>query len=61
MPKLTLESIQKQIERLQAQARKMEGLETAKKLKSTAQVRSLMQKLGVSIEDLAAEAQKPAA
>lgn len=61
MPKLTLESIQKQIERLQAQARKMEGLETAKKLKSTAQVRTLMQKLGVSIEDLAAEAQKPAA
>jgi len=61
MAKLTLESIHKQIERLQAQAKKMEGLQTAKKIKSTAQVVALMHKLGVSIEDLAAEAQKPAA
>jgi DNA-binding protein H-NS len=61
MAKLTLESIHKQIEKLQAQAKKMEGLQNAKKVKSTAQVIALMHKLGVSVEDLAAEAQKPAA
>ena len=59
MPKMTLESIQKQIEKLQAQAKKMEGVQNAKKTKSVAQVRALMHKFGVSIEDLSAEAQKP--
>jgi len=59
MAKMTLESIQKQIEKLQAQAKKLEGFQNAKKSKSLAQVRALMNKLGVSIEDLGTEVQKP--
>ena len=52
MPRLTYESIQKQIEKLQAQAKKLEASHHSKKLKSVTQVRALMKRLNVSITDL---------
>ena len=52
MPRMTYENIQKQIERLQAQAKKLESAHIAKKTKAIVQVRALMKKLEVNIEDL---------
>ena len=52
MPRMTYENIQKQIERLQAQAKKLESTHIAKKTKAIVQVRALMKKLEVNIEDL---------
>ncbi|MBU6381536.1 MAG: H-NS histone family protein [Betaproteobacteria bacterium] len=52
MARMSYETIQKQIQKLQAQAKKLEEGHQAKKLKAVAQVRALMKKLGVSISDL---------
>lgn len=58
MPRMSYESIQKQIEKLQAQAKKLEANHLAKKGKSISQVRALMKKLNVSVEDLQQTGQK---
>jgi len=55
---MSYESIQKQIEKLQAQAKKLEANHLAKKGKSISQVRALMKKLNVSVEDLQQTGQK---
>ena len=52
MARLTYEHIQKQIQKLQEQAKKLEASRDAKKLKAIAQVNALMKKLNVSVEDL---------
>jgi DNA-binding protein H-NS len=49
---MSYESIQKQIQKLQAQAKKLEASQSARKSKSISQVRALMKKLNVSITDL---------
>jgi len=54
---MSYETIQKQIQKLQAQAKKLEEGHQAKKLKAVAQVRALMKKLGVSSSDLEASTQ----
>ena len=59
MPRMSYESIQKQIQKLQAQAKKLEENHFARKAKAIAQVRALMKKLEISIEDLQESAQKP--
>ena len=58
MPRLSYESIQKQIEKLQAQAKKLEASHLSRKLKSVAQVRALMKKLNVSVSDLQGASQE---
>jgi len=52
MPRMSYGSIQKQIQKLQAQAKKLEASHLARKSKSVSQVRALMKKLNVSITDL---------
>ncbi len=52
MARLTYEHIQKQIQKLQEQAKKLEASRDAKKLKAIGQVNALMKKLNVSVEDL---------
>jgi DNA-binding protein H-NS len=52
MARLSYENIQKQIQKLQEQAKRLEASRDAKKLKSIAQVSALMKKLNVTIEDL---------
>ncbi|MFN5141242.1 MAG: hypothetical protein ACK5DW_02450, partial [Burkholderiales bacterium] len=52
MPRMTYETIQKQIQKLQAQAKKLEANHLTKKSKSIVQVKTLMKKLGISLEDL---------
>jgi DNA-binding protein H-NS len=52
MPKLSYETIQKQIARLQTQAKAIEAARGASKAKSVAKVRALMKKLGVEVADL---------
>ncbi len=61
MPQMSYESIQKQIQKLQAQAKKLETSHHAKKVKSISQVRMLMKKLGVTVADLQLSGQKPQA
>jgi DNA-binding protein H-NS len=56
MPRTSLNQIQKQISRLQAQARKLEAAESAKKQSAVAEVLALMKKLGVTADDLKAGA-----
>lgn len=52
MPRRSYESLRKQIEKLEAQARKLEDAAEQKKKQAVAQVVALMKKLGVSIDDL---------
>ena len=52
MARLSYENIQKQILKLQEQAKKLEAGRDAKKLKAISQVNSLMKKLHITIEDL---------
>ena len=52
MPRMWYETIQKQIQKLQAQATKLEQEREQRKAKSVNRVLSLMRELGVSIEDL---------
>lgn len=54
MPRMTYEAVQKQIARLQAQAKTLEAASDAKKLRAVDRVRALMKKLGVEMSDLAA-------
>ncbi len=53
MPRRSYEAIRKQIEKLEAQARKLEETAQQKKKQAVAQVVALMKKLGVSLEDMA--------
>ncbi|RIK87233.1 MAG: hypothetical protein DCC70_12770 [Burkholderiales bacterium] len=53
MPRRSYEAIRKQIEKLEAQARKLEEAAQQKKKQAVAQVVALMKKLGVSLEDMA--------
>lgn len=53
MPRRSYETIRKQIEKLEAQARKLEEAAEQKKKQAVAQVVALMKKLGVSLEDMA--------
>lgn len=55
MAKLSQETIQKQIARLQAQARALEAAETGKKAKAVQRVLLLMKKLGLDVADLSDE------
>lgn len=59
MPRMSYESIQKQIQKLQAQAKKLEASHVARKSKSVSQVRALMKKLNVSMTDLDHSIQNP--
>jgi len=52
MPRRSYEAIRKQIEKLEAQARKLEEAAEQKKKQAVAQVVALMKKLGVSLEDM---------
>lgn len=52
MARLSYESLQKQITKLQAQAAKMEASQSAAKKKSVAKVVALMKKLGITASDL---------
>ncbi len=52
MPRMTYEAVQKQIARLQAQAKSLEAASDAKKLRAVDRVRALMKKLGVELADL---------
>jgi len=47
------EAIKKQIARLEAQAKALESARDSKKVRAVARVKTLMKKLGVSVEDLA--------
>ena len=58
MARLTYENIQKQIQKLQEQAKKLEAGRDAKKLKAISQVNALMKKLHITIEDLQASSGK---
>ena len=49
MARLTYENIQKQIQKLQEQAKKLEAGRDAKKLKAISQVNALMKKLHITI------------
>jgi DNA-binding protein H-NS len=49
---MSYESIQKQIQKLQAQAKKLEVSHLARKSKAVSQVRALMKKLNISMADL---------
>jgi DNA-binding protein H-NS len=60
MARTSLSQIQKQISRLQAQARKLEAAQSEKKKAAVAEVAALMKKLGVSIDDLRAGAPRAA-
>lgn len=53
MPRRSYNTIRKQIEKLEAQARKLEEAAQQKKKQAVAQVVALMKKLGVSPEDMA--------
>ncbi|HLS56969.1 MAG TPA: H-NS histone family protein [Zeimonas sp.] len=53
MPRRSYEAIRKQIEKLEAQARKLEEAAEHKKKLAIAQVVALMKKLGVTLEDMA--------
>jgi DNA-binding protein H-NS len=52
MPRRSYEAIRKQIEKLEAQARKLEEAAEQKKKQAVAQVVALMKKLGVSLDDM---------
>jgi len=52
MARLSYENIQKQIQKLQEQAKRLKAGRDAKKIKAVAQVNALMKKLNLSIEDL---------
>lgn len=52
MPRRSYDAIRKQIEKLEAQARKLEDAAEQKKKLAIAQVVALMKKLGVTPEDL---------
>lgn len=54
MARLTYEAVQKQIARLQAQAKALEAARDGRKAKAVERVRALMKKLGVEVSDLAA-------
>jgi DNA-binding protein H-NS len=58
MPRTSYAALRKQIDKLQAQAAKLEATAQSKKDKAAAQVMTLMKKLGVTVEDLA-ERQRP--
>ncbi|MCO5101243.1 MAG: H-NS histone family protein [Burkholderiaceae bacterium] len=53
MPRKSYDAIRKQIEKLEAQAAKLEAVADEKKKKAVAQVVALMKKLDVAPEDLA--------
>lgn len=52
MPRRSYEAIRKQIEKLEAQARRLEEAAAEKKKQAVAQVLALMKKLGVGADDL---------
>lgn len=52
MPRTSYAAIRKQIDKLQAQAAKLEASARGKKDKAVAQVNALMKKLGVTTDDL---------
>ncbi|MCC7059020.1 MAG: H-NS histone family protein [Burkholderiaceae bacterium] len=52
MPRRSYDSIRKQIEKLEAQAKKLEQAAEQKKKQAVAQVVALMKKVGVSMGDL---------
>jgi len=54
MAKLSYDGIQKQIARLQAQAKALENAEGQKKARAVERVRALMKRLGVEVSDLTA-------
>ena len=54
MAKLSYDGIQKQIARLQAQAKALENAQGQKKARAVERVRVLMKKLGVEVSDLTA-------
>ncbi len=54
MASQSYESIRKQIEKLEARARKLEDAAQQKKQQAVAQVLALMKKLGVAVDDLGA-------
>ncbi len=54
MPRRSYETLRKQIQKLEAQARKLEEAASQKKKQAVAQVVALMKKLGVAPEDLGA-------
>jgi DNA-binding protein H-NS len=54
MPRVTYEAVQKQIAKLQAQAKSLEAAKDARKLRAVDRVRALMKKLGVELSDLGA-------
>jgi len=53
MPRTSYSALRRQIDKLQAQAAKLEASAQSKKDKAVTQVRALMKKLGVSEQDLA--------
>ncbi len=55
MAKLSQETIQKQIARLQAQARALEAADLGKKAKAVQRVLALVKKLGLEVSDLSDE------
>jgi DNA-binding protein H-NS len=56
MPRQSYETIQKQIAKLQAQAKALEAARDNKKARAVEKVRALMKKLGVSVADMTAAA-----
>jgi len=60
MPRMTYEHLQRQIQKLQAQAKKLEASRDSKKNKAVSQVTALMKKLGITVEDLPKTNAKPA-
>lgn len=56
MPRQSYETIQKQIAKLQAQAKALEAARDNKKARAVGKVRALMKKLGVSMADMSTAA-----
>jgi len=52
MPRMSYETIQKQIQKLQLQAKKLEASHQTKKRKGVEQIQALMKKLNISLGDL---------
>jgi len=55
MVRLSYDGIQKQIAKLQAQAKALEASQSVKKVRAVERVRALMKKLGVDLADLQSE------
>ena len=59
MPRLSYENIQKQIQKLQEQAKKLEATRDAQKTRAITQVTSLMRRLSLTVDDLKQSSSKP--